>query len=165
LQAELQIRQVAVVSNKKGRAWSLLLVAMIAVACQTQSQPRSVASPSAWLHNSQSVDPLVVQTLPEPEHCGGASTFLLLGWPLGRLEPDLSNARWYVRNPEEFMKGLLLGEFATDVTPPQDTEYTGYHNATFQLWLGPSDQDVAAYMKTSSGFERWPRAKQPLFCL
>ena len=165
MSAELESRQVAAVAKMKAHAWSLLLVTLIAVTCETQSQPRSVATPPTWLHDSQSVDPHVVQTFPEPEHCGGASTFLVVGWPLGHPEPNLDNARWYVHNPEEFMKRLLLGEFATGVTPPQEAEYTGYHNATFQLWLAPSDQDVEVYMKTSRGFERWPRAKQALLCV
>ncbi len=149
----------------KGGARSLLLVALIAAGCETQSQPHSGASPTSWLHDSKPVDTQVVQTLPEPERCGGASTFLLIGWPLGHAEPNLDNARWYVRNPEVFMKGLLLGEFAVGVTPPQDAQYTGYHNATFQLWLARSDQDAEVYMNTANGFERWPRAKQALYCL
>jgi len=153
------------VSHLKGYAWSLLLVALIAVACDAQSPRQSVASPAPWLNGSKPVESKVIQTFPEPEHCGGASTFLVIGWPLGHAEPNLDNARWYVRNPEVFMKGLLLGEFAVGVTPPQDAQYTGYHNATFQLWLARSDQDAEVYMNTANGFERWPRAKQALFCL
>jgi hypothetical protein len=165
-QMALRLRQVAVVSIVKGCAWSLLLVGLIAVACETQSPPQVTTSAFSWLHGSQPVDPHVVQTGPGAQHCGDeASTFLIIGWPLGHAEPNLSNARWYVRNPSAFVKGLLLGEFAVDVTPPQDARYSGYHNATFQLWLGPSDQDAAAYMKAASGFERWPRAKQPLLCI
>jgi hypothetical protein len=150
----------------KGGAWSVLLVALIAVACETQSPPQSRVSPPSWLHGSESVNPQVVQTFPPPQHCGDmASMFLVIGWPLGHAEPNLSNARWYVRDPAPFMKGLLLGEFAVDVTPPQDARYSDYHNATYQLWLSPSDEDSAVYMKTATSFERWPRAKQALFCL
>ncbi len=62
------------------------------------------------------------------------------------------------------MEGLLLAEFAVDVTPPQDAQYTGYHNTTFQLWLAPSDEDLEVYMKMAGSFERWPKAKQALYC-
>ena len=151
-------------SNMKSGAWSLLLVALIAASCDTQSQPQSGASPRSWLHRSNPVDTQVLQTLPEPDHCGGASTFLVIGWPLGHAEPNLNNSRWYVRNPEVHMEGLLLREFAVDVTPPQDAQDTGYYNARFQLWLAPSDQDVVAHVKTAGGFERWPRAMQAMFC-
>lgn len=150
----------------KARPWSLVLVALVAVACQTQSPPpHETPSASSWLHGSEPADPHVVQTFTGGQHCADqASTYLVIGWPLGHPEPNMFSARWYVRNPTDFVKQLLLGEFAVGVTPPQDARFSGYHNATFQLWLGPSDQDVEVYMKTMSGFERWPRAKQALLC-
>jgi|SRR5579859_4200344 len=147
------------------RMGTILLVALIAVGCETQSPPQSTASPSPWFRGSQAVDADVVETLPAPQHCEGASAFLVLGWPLGRAEPSIDRARWYVRDPADFLKSYLMAEFAINVTPPPDARYTTYHNATFELWLAPSDQDLVVYMKTGGGFERWPRSKQALLCV
>jgi hypothetical protein len=93
------------------------------------------------------------------------STFLVIGWPLGHAELNMSAARWYVRNLPEFLKPMLLTDFGSEVTPVKDARYTGYHNSTFELWLAPSDQDTTVYIKTEGHFERWPRAKQALMCI
>lgn len=92
------------------------------------------------------------------------STFLVVGWPLGHAEPNMSIARWYVRKPTEFLRAGLLTDFAARVTPPKDAQYTGYHNSAFELWFASSDEDTAAYIKTEGHFERWPRSKQSLMC-
>jgi hypothetical protein len=93
------------------------------------------------------------------------TTLLVVGWPLGHAEPNMSAARWYARNPTPFVQQYLLTEFAASVTPPSDARYTNYHNSTFELWLASSDQDTAAYIKTEGHFERWPRATEALECL
>lgn len=93
------------------------------------------------------------------------STFLVIGWPLGYAEPNVEAARWYVRNPPEFLKPELLADYGSRVTPPKDAFYTGYHNSAFELWFASSDQDTAAYIKADGHFERWPRAKQALMCM
>jgi hypothetical protein len=58
----------------------------------------------------------------------------------------------------------LLTDFSSNVTPPKDARYTNYHNSTFELWLAPSDQNVAAHIKTGGHFERWPRGKHGFIC-
>ena len=90
---------------------------------------------------------------------------LVMGWPLGHGQ-YISDARWYVRNPPNDLNFLLLSEWERDLhTVPADAHYTAYHDATYELWLSPSDQDVAAYLRTGGNhFERWPRAKQALYC-
>jgi hypothetical protein len=45
---------------------------------------------------------------------------------------------------------------------PPDARPTGYKLGAIELYLSPSDQDQAAYLATSSGAERWPRA-DPFF--
>jgi hypothetical protein len=145
----------------KGWVLAVLVATLVAVACQNEG-PHSPA-PGAWLHGSKPVDPRVIETFGGAAHCGMQnSTFLVLGWPLGQ---DNSVARWYVRSPSDFLKRDLMGEFGTNVTPPNDAGYTGYHNSTFELWLAPSDQDVAAYIKTGGHFERWPRSQRDLMCI
>jgi len=123
------------------------------------------SDPTAWQAGSQAVGESVVRTFTGPQHCGiQDSTFLVMGWPLGHPEYNMFVERWYVRNPPEFLKRDLLAEFAAKVTPPKDASYTGYHNSTFELWLAPSDEDTAAYIKTEGHFERWPRSKESLMC-
>lgn len=93
------------------------------------------------------------------------TTLLVVGWPLGHAEPNMSAARWYVRNPTAIVQQELMTEFDARVMPPTDARYTSYHNSTFELWLASSDQDTAAYIKTEGHFERWPRARQALECM
>ena len=152
-------------SRMRARALTIAIVAVVAIACQSQSPPRSLASPTSWLHGSEPVDADVVQTFPAPQHCAAASAFLVLGWPLGQAEPRIEQGRWYVRDPADWIKSYLSGEFAINVSPPPDARYTTYHNPTYQLWLAPSDQDAVAYMKTAGGFERWPRSREALMCM
>ena len=88
-----------------------------------------------------------------------------MGWPLGVAAPNIESARWYVRNPTAFIRDhYLSSEFTVGVTPPADARFSDYRNESFDLWLAPSDQDAAVYMKASQQFERWPRLTQPLLC-
>jgi hypothetical protein len=142
------------------KRWGIIVgaLATMAVAC-TSNQP-------GWQVGSKTVDRQVVSTFVGPSHCQmEASVFLVMGWPLGTKENNIDAARWYVRNPPEFMKPDLLADFSSSVTTPKDARYTDYHNATFELWFAPSDQDVAAYIKTEGHFERWPRARHSFTCL
>ena len=130
---------------------------MLAIACSVGPE---------WMLDSHTAGEDVIQTLAGPQHCAMQdSTFLVIGWPLGRAEPNIAVARWYVRNPAEFLKPELLTDYGSSVMPPKDAGYTGFHNPTYELWLASSDQDMAAYMKTEGHFERWPRAKQSLMCM
>jgi hypothetical protein len=142
------------------KRWAALVggLGLMAAACQSD--------PAAWQAGSQPVDKSVIATFAGPKHCGMQdSTLLVVGWPLGHPEPNVSAARWYVRNPAAFEQQELLAEFGASVTPPKDARNTGYHNSTFELWLAPSDQDAAAYIKTAGHFELWPRARHSLDCM
>jgi len=55
------------------------------------------------------------------------STFLVIGGPLGSAEPNTAAARWYVRNPPEFLRTELLTDYGSSVMPPKDASYTGFH--------------------------------------
>jgi hypothetical protein len=142
------------------KRWVIIVGALVTmgVACASDQ--------SAWQVGSRAVDRQVVSTFAGPNHCQQQdSIFLVIGWPLGTEENNIDAARWYVRNPPAFMQQDLLTDFSSSVTPPKDARYTDYHNPTFELWLAPSDQDVAAYIKTEGHFERWPRAKHSFMCL
>jgi hypothetical protein len=151
----------------KGWLVAVLVAMVVAVACQNESpSPPPNHSGGVWLRGSQPIDPDVARTGPGPAHCGDQdSIFLVIGWPLGTAERNTEVARWYVRNPSDFRKDSLLSDFAAEVIPPKDVRYTRYYNSSYELWLAPSDQDVAAYIKTGGHFERWPRAKQSLMCM
>ena len=144
-----------------------VLVAASLVSCTsaTSRVERSpLVNPEVWTKDSQPVGSDVILTFPGPAHCFSTSTiFLVLGWPLGT-STSISSGRWYVRNPDDWLGPQLLSTFAVAVRPPPDAKSTGYHNQTFELWFAPSDQDIAAYVKVGTDFERWPRAKQALLC-
>jgi hypothetical protein len=155
-----------------------LIAAVIAVACQNASRPPAASSsPTAhvssggWLKGSIPLDERVIQTIAgtDSPHCGRrADVFLVMGWPLGqRVTAGSPEERWYVRNPTNELKllNVLLADYVSVVTPPADASYTNYHNSIFELWVAPSDQDTAAYIKTGGHFERWPRSKYPLWCV
>jgi len=141
------------------KRWGIIVavLAMMSASCEG-GQP-------GWLLGFQPVDEHVVTTIAGAQHCQSQdSTFLVVGWPLGTAEGDITAARWYVRNPPAFMKQELLADFEWSVTPPKDARYTNYHNGTFELWLAPSDQNLAAYIKTEGHFELWPLARSSLMC-
>lgn len=163
----------------KGSGLLVLIAAAVAVACESGSPPTGHASlstasaaQSQWLQGSKAVDGHVLQTLVPSgfalTHCGAqGDVFLVMGWPLGLRPHDISEERFYIRNPSDGAKyelKMLLADFAWNVTPPTDARFTGYHNSTFELWLAPSDQDVVAYIKTRGHFERWPRSKYSVLC-
>jgi hypothetical protein len=153
----------------KGWVLAFAVALNITLACQNESPPPTPSpspSPGVWLHGSKSVASRVAESSHGSAHCGYQdSIFLIIGWPLGHAEQDSQLSRWYVRNPVGEWRTLTLSEFTSNVTPPRDAKYTGYYNSSYELWLAPSDQDVAAYIKTGGHFERWPRAKQPVFCV
>lgn len=162
--------------NRSGLA--VLLFALIALGCETSPTPVAVASatasksPGGWLQGSKPVEGRVIETflVAGYDHCPSLNnaTYLVMGWPLGQRSTNLSDERWYIRNPSHAVKyelNALLSDFAPDVTPAADARYTNYHNSTFELWFATSDQDVAAYIKTAGHFERWPRSKFSLRCM
>jgi hypothetical protein len=54
--------------------------------------------------------------------------------------------------------------FVTHAELPADARPTGYKLGAIELYLSPSDEDQAAYLATSSGAERWPRANPFYAC-
>jgi len=144
------------------------LVVVSLVSCTSGNSPPDGGPINAnvWVKDSHPVSTDVINSFAGAKHCDDQdSTFLVLGWPLGTAQPDFQGSRWYVRNPNQFARQFLMSEFAVGVTPPQDAQSTGYTNHTFELWLAPSDEEVAAYIKVGGQFERWPRSKQALMCV
>jgi hypothetical protein len=100
-----------------------------------------------------------IQSFHGADHCSWTDiTFLLVG----REE----SADWYVRDTSggDF-SGLLHTTFAHQATLPEGAIDTGLRRDGRQLWIGPDEE--AAYLVSldeAQDAERWPAAKQPLWC-
>jgi hypothetical protein len=102
-----------------------------------------------------------IQSLKGSEHCNETDiTYLLVG-------PE-DTADWYVSDPGEHaddFSGLLRTTFSDDVGLPEGATDTGLRRGGRQLWLGPENE--AAYLVSlddADDVERWPAAKEPLWC-
>lgn len=72
--------------------------------------------------------------------------------------------RQYVRDPLSLLpRGVLMTTLARDVELPAGAAFSGYRSGGLELWLTPSDE--AAFIVSSGGVERWPRAREPLGCV
>jgi hypothetical protein len=101
-----------------------------------------------------------IHSLRGSEHCDTTHiTFLLLG-------PKLSPATdWYVSDSGDAFPGLLRTTFSGDATLPEGATDTGWRRGGRQLWIGPEKE--AAYLVSlddADDVERWPAAKEPLWC-
>jgi hypothetical protein len=103
-----------------------------------------------------------IHSLRGSEHCDTTDlTFVLLG-------PKISSATdWYVndtRGHSEYA-ALLRTTFSDDATLPEGATDTGWRRGGRQMWIGPENE--AAYLVSiddADDVERWPAAKQPLWC-
>jgi hypothetical protein len=100
-----------------------------------------------------------IQSFQGGEHCSWTDiTFLLVG--------QEQKADWYVRDPNggDFSE-LLRTTFANDLALPKGATDTGLRRDGRQLWIGPDKE--AAYLVSlddPEDVERWPAAKQPIWC-
>jgi hypothetical protein len=109
-----------------------------------------------WTHETTG---RILTDIAGPGHCDWQSARMLhLATPEGTLDKQ------YVRDPEGVFDGLgLLEDYAEGVELPADATFSGYRTADGQeLWFTP--EDVAAYVVTAHGVERWPRADPPIGC-
>ena len=135
----------------------LFLSGLIVMACSSTGQ---------FTKDGHQVDPLVAVARAGPAHCGWQSaTFLTLGWPLGRRALFASEARQYINDPNGVVPHAdLRGTLDLHAKLPPDAKPTGYWKGDAQLYLAPSDQDVAAYFVGGGHVERWPRADPMTVC-
>ena len=100
-----------------------------------------------------------VRSFQGDEHCSWTGiTFLLIG-------PNLEKADWYVRGGSDAFPHLLRGRFDRDATLPKDATSIGWRRDGRQLWLGHDKE--AAYLvdiDDPGDVERWPAAKEPIYC-
>ncbi|TME88405.1 MAG: hypothetical protein E6I43_02275 [Chloroflexi bacterium] len=112
-----------------------------------------------WTRNGKSVPTAELGTSAGPTHCSWQSaTILTIGWPLGTVSANAGQARFYIRDPKGVMHGTYKDRLVKDAHLPADARATGYKLGSIELYLSPADQDVSAYLVTSAGAERWPRA-------
>jgi uncharacterized protein YceK len=99
-----------------------------------------------------------IQSFRGAEHCSWTEiTFLLVGRE--------QKADWYVRDTNGEFSGLLRTTFANDATLPKGATDTGLRRDGRQLWIGPEEE--AAYLMNlddAEDVDRWPAAKQPIWC-
>ena len=101
-----------------------------------------------------------IQSLKGSEHCDTTDiTFLLVG-------PE-ETADWYVSDTRahEGFSGLLRTTFSDKARLPEGATDTGWRRGGRQLWIGP-DQEAAYLVSLDDAHdvERWPAAKEPLWC-
>lgn len=100
----------------------------------------------------------ILTDIPGPSHCEWQSARML------HVTHDDGSFTQYLRDPEgvfDFVR--LLEDYAEGIELPDDASDSGYRtNEGLELWL--TDLDTAAYVVTSDGVERWPRAEEPIGC-
>ena len=153
---------------KSGLASVLLAAAMATAACTPIAKTASLSAafdnpPSypgyEWTRNGKSVRYEELGASAGPSHCGWQSaTILTIGWPLGTVSASAAQARFYIRDPKGIMGGSFKDRLIKDAHLPADARATGYKLGSIDLYLSPADQDDDAYLVTSAGAERWPRA-------
>ena len=90
------------------------------------------------------------------------------GWQSARMlhvnHPDGSFWKQYLRDPQGvFGDARLLETYAEGVEVPQDASDSGYRSPEgYELWF--TESDIAAYVVTPDGIERWPRAVDGVGC-
>jgi hypothetical protein len=107
----------------------------------------------------------VITLAPGPAHCGWEeSLFLTVGWPLGEVPFDATDARLYLRDPLGLHAAVSLAAYAGDVALPADAFDTGYRYGPDALWVSPATADREVFMVRGVIVERWPRAIELLGC-
>jgi|tagenome__1003787_1003787.scaffolds.fasta_scaffold20695620_2 hypothetical protein len=83
---------------------------------------------------------------------------LHLGHPLG-LPFDPLVTYEYVRDPngEALAQGWAAEPWRAGVEVPPDAAETGWTNGNMDVWISPSEEERAIYVKVGGLFERWPR--------
>jgi hypothetical protein len=108
-----------------------------------------------WVHETTGA---LLTDIAGPGHCGWESARML------HVEDD-TGVRQYLRDPLGVLSDSpsLLEVYAGAVELPSDAAFSGYRTDDgLELWFVPGDR--AAYVVTTDGVERWPRADPPIGC-
>ena len=111
--------------------------------------------------------PLVINTIPGPEHCGWESaTIMHLAVPLGEEAYDITNIHTYVRDPSQVLPPQgIQGSFVGAVgNLPEDARFSGFRNGDIELWVAPSTFEEVVYVGRDGRFEAWPREVDGVAC-
>ena len=146
----------------------LIGVMLLGSGCASSPTRQPQAWPGAlWTKNGAIVPPLIIDAAAGPSPCDGwqSATFLTLGWPLGRRASFSTQARQYVRDPRGVVDPAnLRSHLDLHATLPPDARPTGYFDGGAQLYVAPSNEDVAIYIVEGSTVERWPRSDPMTTC-
>jgi hypothetical protein len=127
------------------------------------SPPQPFPGPT-WTRDGQPVDGRELNSIAGPDHCDWQSAVIMhLGWPLGTVSQSAVEIRQFIRDPDGVIDPRLRDRLARHVTLPADARDTGYRQQELELWLSPSEPDVA-YLRASEDVERWPRAEPVIAC-
>lgn len=109
-----------------------------------------------WTHNETGD---ILTDIEGPGHCEWQSARML------HVVEDGVVAKQYLRDPEGVFDAFpLLEGYATGVALPDDASDSGYRSAAgLELWF--TERDLALYVVTPQGVERWPRAEEPIGCM
>jgi hypothetical protein len=118
-----------------------------------------------WMRNGQPAVAGSITLVQGPEHCGwGSSTFLTVGWPLGAVPRDSTQARLYVRDPDHLFADRTLAPYNPSTTLPDGAFDTGYRYGTDQLWMDQASDDALVYVLRGDIVEQWPRGRDDIGC-
>jgi hypothetical protein len=118
-----------------------------------------------WLRGGQPLAPGSITLIQGPEHCGwGSATFLTIGWPLGVVPRDSTQARLYVRDPDGLFADRTLAPFNASTLLPASAVDTGYRYGTDQLWMDEASVDGLVYLVRGGVVEQWPRGRDDIGC-
>ena len=151
------VKVVVVVSPRFGELVRARYTVEEVRACEQAEFGQADFGPSrrVWTH-SETGD--IVTDIAGPSHCE---------WQSGRMlhVVDGDVVRQYLRDPEGvFAFARLLDTYAEGLELPDDATDSGYRSPEgLELWFTRSDR--AAYIVTSDGVERWPRAEEPIGCM
>lgn len=111
-----------------------------------------------WSRDGKDVGEFELTSIAGPSHCGWqTATMLFIGWPPGTTSTSITQARFYIRDPQGAFGSEYRDRLVLRVMLPADARPTGYRLGSIELYLAPSDQDEAIYVVAPSGAERWPR--------
>jgi hypothetical protein len=111
------------------------------------------------------MDSAVINLHAGPAHCGWESaTFLVMGWPLGRVAHTSDEAREYIRDPDGLFAERMLGPFIPFTTLPETAFDTGYRYRADELWVDTASVDQFVYMVRGDVVEQWGRPPELVGC-
>ena len=111
-----------------------------------------------WSRGGKEVGEFELTSIAGPAHCGWqTAAMLFVGWPPGSTSTTITQAHFYIRDPQGVFGSEYRDRLDLHATLPADARPTGHRLGSIELYVSPTDQDEAIYVVAPSGAERWPR--------